>query len=225
MSAESGIPTFRDAQTGMWQKFRPEELATPGAFQANPERVWRWYQWRRDLVRRSAPHGGHFALVELEILLRDLSIVTQNVDGLHQAAGSGRVIELHGNIMKSVCSETGLPIDVEWISKSSGSPPPSPHAAGALARPGVVWFGEPLPADALESAWKLARGAAACLSVGTSSVVEPAASLPLLASENGALLIEINPNETPLSSYADHRIPMAAGPALQQLLRECTALA
>jgi NAD-dependent deacetylase len=140
MSAESGILTFRDAQDGLWSKFRPEDLATPQAFSAHPARVWSWYEERREKVRKAEPHAGHLALVELESMLSHLTIVTQNVDALHQRSGSSEVIELHGNIMRSICHLTSRPIDEEWLAKSDDCPPRSPWARNGLARPDVVWF-------------------------------------------------------------------------------------
>jgi len=219
MSAESGIPTFRDAQTGLWAKYRPEELATPQAFASNPRRVWNWYASRRARVLEAQPHAGHEALVRLESRVDQLTIVTQNVDGLHQRCGSMRVLELHGNIMRSVCSATGRTIDEDWLARSGETPPRSPHAAGGLARPGVVWFGEPLPAGIFEEALAAIADCDCCISVGTSALVEPAASLPLLARRSGAVLIEINPQPTPLSEYADHRLGLPAGVALPAIVR------
>lgn len=203
MSAESGIPTFRDAQTGMWARYRPEDLATPQAFAAHPKRVWSWYEERRTMVRAAEPHAGHFALVELESVIPKLSIVTQNVDALHQRAGSGNVIELHGNIMRSICHLTSRPIEDEWLAESGDCPPRSPWAQDGLARPDVVWFGESLPVAAMQAAMDAAVDCDFCFSIGTTSLVQPAASLPLLALEHGAGLIEINPRETPLSLHAD----------------------
>lgn len=218
MSAESGIPTFRDAQTGLWSRFRPEELATPEAFRAHPRRVWEWYEWRRDKVRQATPHPGYRALVELESLVPEFAIATQNVDGLHQAAGNRQVIELHGNILRTICSQTGKEIEETWIRETSDLPPTSPHADGGLARPDVVWFGEALPAEALAQAGTHARTADVILSIGTSSLVHPAASLPLVGLQAGALLIEVNPEPTPLSAEAHFRIRQTAGKALPLLM-------
>jgi NAD-dependent deacetylase len=202
MSAESGIPTFRDAQTGIWENFRAEDLATPEAFEANPERVWRWYEERRSTVRSARPHAGHQALVELESLVPDLSLVTQNVDGLHQLAGSRNVTELHGNILRSRCHITGRPISADWLADSPHAVPPSPYVSHGFARPDVVWFGEVLPRQALETAMNAAAQCDFCISAGTTSLVQPAASLPLMSLEHGAAVIEINPLETPLSPHA-----------------------
>jgi NAD-dependent deacetylase len=203
MSAESGVPTFRDAQTGLWEKFRAEDLATPEAFAANPARVWQWYEERRTKVRAARPHGGHQALVMLQSLVPKLSVVTQNVDGLHQMAGSHSVTELHGNILRSKCSITGRSISADWLADSSLDVPPSPYHGSGYARPDVVWFGEMLPSDKLERAMAAASACDFCISAGTTSLVQPAARLPLLALENGAALVEINPEETPLSMHAN----------------------
>lgn len=214
MSAESGIPTFRDAQTGIWAKYRPEDLATPEAFAANPARVWQWYEERRDAVRAASPHAGHQALVMLRSLVPDLSVVTQNVDGLHQLAGSSNVTELHGNIIRSKCHISGRPISLDWLADSTGNPPPSPYVDRGYARPDVVWFGEMLPRQALEAAMAAASRCDFCLSIGTTSLVQPAATLPIMALEHGAALVEINPRETPLSMHAGQCI---RGPASQVL--------
>ena len=220
MSAESGIPTFRDALTGLWAKYRPEELATPEAFEAHPDRVWQWYEERRAQVRVAKPHAGHFALVELEKVLPELRIVTQNVDGLHQLAGSRQVTELHGNILRSKCSVTMRPISAEWLSDDAQIPPRSPYVRSGFARPDVVWFGEVLPQDAIDAAMASASGCDYCFSIGTTSLVHPAASLPLVALERGAALIEINPDETPLSLHADQCLRGTAAQVLPALLRQ-----
>ncbi len=220
MSAESGIATFRDAQTGLWAKFRPEDLATPQAFSAHPARVWSWYEERREKVREAEPHAGHFALVELESMVPRLSIVTQNVDSLHQRSGSRNVIELHGNIMRSICHLTSRPIDDEWLAKSNDCPPRSPWAQDGLARPDVVWFGESLPAGAMDAAMNAAVLCDFCFSIGTTSLVQPAASLPLLALENGASLVEINPQETPLSLHADYCLRGSASEVMTSIMHQ-----
>lgn len=223
MSAESGIPTFRDAQTGLWSRYRPEDLATPEAFAANPARVWSWYEERRGTVRAARPHAGHRALVELEALLPEVTVVTQNVDGLHQAAGSTRVWELHGNILRSRCHVTQRPIGLEWIAESAHTPPRSPYARDGLARPDVVWFGETLPAAAIEAASAAAARCDFCFSIGTTSLVQPAASLPLVAIGHGAALVEINPQATPLTPHTDQSIRGAASQVLVTLVRQLLA--
>jgi NAD-dependent deacetylase len=189
ISAESGIPTFRDALTGLWARYRPEDLATPEAFARDPGLVWRWYAWRRAIVERAEPNAGHRALAGFERRVPDFALVTQNVDGLHQRAGSSRVLELHGNIMRTRCSRDGNPVE-RWAD-GSDLPPLCP-ACGAPLRPDVVWFGEPLPAAALDAAWRAAGACEVFLSIGTSNLVEPAASLPWRAASAGAEVIVIN---------------------------------
>ena len=225
-SAESGVPTFRDAQTGLWEKFRPEDLATPQAFQADPENVWAWYQWRRELVLKAHPNAGHLALASLQELLPGLMIVTQNVDGLHQRGGAQGVIELHGNILRSVCSVTGRLISAEQLPADGPQPPPSPHHPAGLARPDVVWFGEALPAIALNQAMEAAERCDVCLSIGTSAMVEPAASLPRMAHFNGARVVEINPAGTPLAQIAHWSLSDTSAtvlPALADSLKKLIA--
>jgi NAD-dependent deacetylase len=214
MSAESGVPTFRDAQTGLWARFRPEELATPEAFRDHPQMVWDWYEERREKIRGVRPHAGHYALVEIEKYFDSMLMVTQNVDGLHQLAGSPEVIELHGNLMRSICSKTGKLIEDDWIKSNPGRPPVSPHHPMGLARPGVVWFGEALPEDSMSRAMQAVHESDVCFSIGTSALVQPAASLPLIAVNAGAVFIEINPAPTPLSSLAEFSLQLTAAEAL-----------
>lgn len=217
MSAESGIPTFRDAQTGLWSRFRPEDLATPEAFATDPARVWRWYQYRREGVRAARPHAGHRALVQIENRVARLTVVTQNVDGLHQRSGSTRVLELHGNILRSICSISRKPISGDWVDESDDEPPPSPYVQGGFARPDVVWFGEALPRDVFDRAVKELKNCALCIAVGTSALVQPAASLPLIARDAGAYLVEINPDATPLSVHADLCMRLQASEGLGEI--------
>ncbi len=214
ISAESGVPTFRDAQTGLWMKYRAEELATPEAFEANPRLVWEWYGWRRELVAKAEPNPGHHALVALEKRYDDFTLVTQNVDGLHARAGSRNLVELHGNIAQTLCFAERTPVDSY---ADDGSVPPRCPRCGAFLRPGVVWFGEALPAEALARAHQAAQRCEVALSIGTSSLVEPAASLPLLAKAHGAYLIEINPTPTPLTPHADLVLAGPAGQILPEL--------
>ena len=223
MSAESGIPTFREAQTGMWAKYRPEELATPEAFKANPSRVWDWYEERRRSVCQAQPHAGHAALVQLESLLPFVCVVTQNVDGLHQQAGSSDVWELHGNILRSKCHVSHRPISREWLADSTHSPPRSPYVKHGLARPDVVWFGEVLPQIAIDAAMAAASRCDFCFSIGTTSMVQPAASLPLVALEAGAALVEINPHETPLSLHAEQCFRGKASDVLTSIIAQLRA--
>ena len=220
MSAESGVPTFRDAQTGLWAKFRPEDLATPEAFRNNPQTVWDWYADRRENIRKVAAHEGHTALVEMEQYFETLLLVTQNVDSLHQQAGSSSVIELHGNIMRSICSATGKHINDEWINSHPDRPPASPHHKLGLARPAVVWFGEALPEGAMNTAIEAASSCDVCFSIGTSSLVQPAASLPYVALNAGAIVIEINPVPTSLSTDARYSLQATAAEALTAIATE-----
>ncbi len=189
VSAESGIPTFRDAQTGLWAQYNPEELATPEAFRRNPRLVWEWYAWRRQLVSAAAPNPGHLALARLERLAPRFTLITQNVDGLHQRAGSTSVIELHGNLLRVRCSAEGT-VYTTW--PEVADPPPPCPACGAPLRPDVVWFGEMLPPEALEWAWRASTTCDLFLSIGTSGLVEPAASLPRVAYASGATVAVIN---------------------------------
>jgi NAD-dependent deacetylase len=211
ISAESGLSTFRDKQTGLWAKYRPEDLATPQAFQRNPRMVWEWYEWRRGFVAQAEPNPGHHALARIEATRPDFFLATQNVDGLHARAGSRNLVELHGNIRRTVCFDHRHPAE-GW--DPVAEPPPRCRQCGALLRPDVVWFGEALP----EAALRRAQGAAAqCdlfLSIGTSTLVYPAAELPFIAGSNGATVVEINPDLTPLSKLADFVLREKAGIAL-----------
>ena len=216
ISAESGVPTFREAQTGLWERYDPQELATPEAFERDPKLVWDWYAWRRKLIAQAAPNPGHLALAALQDTSQNFTLVTQNVDGLHQRAGSRDVIELHGNILRTRCSVEGVEVD-EY--EESESPPVCP-SCGAPLRPDVVWFGEMLPPGALDAASEAARGAALFLSVGTSSLVYPAAALPYEAFESGATLVEINPKDTPLTPHVDCALRGPAGDVLPRLIRQ-----
>jgi NAD-dependent deacetylase len=218
ISAESGIPTFRDALTGLWENYRPEELATPEAFEANPKLVWDWYAWRRAKVAEAKPNAGHLALVEIENGCRergvDFTLVTQNVDGLHELAGTRRLVELHGNIRRVKCFDHGHAVK-GW--PETDAVPACPHC-GSLLRPDVVWFGESLPGEALAQAVAAAQSCEVFLCVGTSTVVEPAASLPFMALAEGAKVIEVNPTRTPLTARATIAIAGAAGEILPDLI-------
>ena len=209
------MPTFRDALEGLWARFRPEELATPEAFAADPGLVWRWYQWRRRLVSGARPNAGHVALARLAEALPGLRLITQNVDGLHQQAGSRDVIELHGNLFVNRCSADGGDVTLlpEDIAGGDEGPPPCPRC-GEPVRPGVVWFGESLPFDALQEAQSLAAACDLFLSVGTSAMVTPAADLALEALEGGAVVVEINPENTALTPRADYVVRAPSGQAL-----------
>lgn len=219
ISAESGVPTFRDAQSGLWSKYDPLELATPDAFRSDPALVWRWYRWRRQLVARAAPNPGHLALVSLARLVPQFTLVTQNVDGLHQKAGSRDVIEFHGNLFANRCvNENVIVTDVP----ESAEVPQCPNC-GCPLRPGVVWFGEAIPAMAMEIAIAASRQCDLFLSVGTSSTVWPAAGLAESAASNGASIIEINPEATPLTSSSHHHLAGKSGEVLPELL-DCLQL-
>jgi NAD-dependent deacetylase len=217
ISAESGVPTFREAQTGLWERYDPQDLATPEAFARDPRLVWEWYEWRRNLVAEAEPNPGHRALAELERRTPGFTLVTQNVDGLHERAGSRNVIELHGNILRSKCS---LEDEVVQPEEHDESVPPRCPRCGASLRPDVVWFGEMLPMGVLEAASEAARRCDLFISIGTSNLVYPAAALPYEALENGAVLAEINLKQTPLSRHADYSVRGPAGEVLPNLLRE-----
>src|SRR5512133_366448 len=174
VSQESGLRTFRDAQTGLWAQYRPEDLASPEAFRRNPKLVWDWYAWRREAIKGVRPNPGHYALVEMESHIPVFTLITQNVDGLHRMAGSRHVLELHGNIQRVRCSECGTFAE-DWVDDDQEVP--RCQVCGGLLRPDVVWFGEALPRGELEKAVEAARSCELFLSIGTSGVVQPAASL------------------------------------------------
>jgi NAD-dependent deacetylase len=219
ISAESGVPTFREAQTGLWEQFDPHQLATPEAFQRDPALVWRWYRWRRDLVAAVEPNAGHHALVTLARLVPELTLVTQNVDGLHQRAGSDGVIEFHGNLFEDRCFVEGcVVVDADM----SADVPVCPGCGGML-RPGVVWFGEAIPESAMHAAAAAVSGCDLFFSVGTSALVWPAAGLAEAARQQGAAVVEINLDATPLSSQTDFCLQGKSGSLLPELV-DCLAL-
>jgi NAD-dependent deacetylase len=217
ISAESGIPTFRDAQTGLWARYDPMQLATEDGFRADPALVWRWYAWRRDLVAKAQPNAGHRALAAAEGRFERLRVITQNVDGLHARAGSTRLVELHGRIDRTVCLEQcGYREDApERI--PAGEPPRCPRC-GSWLRPGVVWFGEMLDPAALQDAADEAAGCDLMLVVGTSGLVYPAAGLPSAARQAGAAVITVNPEATDLDGLAAARLRGKAAEVLPRLL-------
>lgn len=231
VSKESGVPTFRDAMDGLWAKFDPQQLATPDAFRRDPKLVWDWYEYRREMVSRVAPNAGHYALAEVEQIVPEVIVITQNVDGFHQQAGSRDVIELHGNIVHHKCFDNcqGTPtlIDISQLTwdKESG-PPACPHC-GAYVRPNVVWFTEVLPAEALERASALSQTCDVMLVVGTSGMVQPAAQLPYVAKRWGeAYLIDVNPMQDEIAPMADLFLQGPSGVLLPQvvaLMRELGA--
>jgi NAD-dependent deacetylase len=214
ISAESGVPTFRDAQEGLWAKYDPLELATPEAFRRDPDLVWRWYSWRRETIAGVAPNPGHYALAEMESLFTSFTLVTQNVDNLHRRAGSRDVHELHGNIERAFCFECGK--------RHDGMAPPSDTVprcgCGGAVRPDVVWFGEALPADELRIGAEAAAECDLFLSIGTSGQVYPAAQLPGIARSRGAYVVEINTGRTAISGQMDEVLIGPSGVLLPMLL-------
>jgi len=215
ISAESGIPTFREAQTGLWSRYDPQELASPDAFRRHPGLVWEWYSWRRDLVSKARPNPGHIALSRLQQRIPNLLLVTQNIDGLHQLAGSRDVIELHGNIKRTKCSKEGRIVPEKLL--TGEIPPRCPYCNGLL-RPDVIWFGESLPVPALSAAVRATQSCDLFISIGTSALVQPAASLALDAKRNGASIAELNLDSTPLTPLADIVLHGKAGQLLPALL-------
>ncbi len=216
ISAESGIPTFREAQTGLWAQYDPQELATPQAFRQNPHLVWEWYAWRRNLVARAKPNPGHLALAVMEKRVPQFTLITQNVDGLHQRAGSQNIVELHGNITRTKCFEDGR-IVTEWA--ENGEIPPRCPRCGGLLRPDVVWFGERLPVNVLRTAVSTAQSGDIFLAIGASAIVQPAASLPLEAVRRGKITIEINPSPTPITPSMHYPLSGPSGRILPALVQ------
>ncbi len=214
ISAESGVPTFRGAG-GLWKDYKPEDLATPEAFARDPRLVWEWYDWRRGLIAKALPNAAHKALVRLEMAKPRFTLITQNVDGLHDRAGSGKILKLHGDIWRMRCTECGS----NWPDRRTPLPKIPPHCAcGGLARPGVVWFGEPLPEGMMKEAEHAASSAEVFLVIGTSAVVYPAAGLAPYAKQAGARVIEINTEPTAFSRTVDCALQGPAGELLPQLM-------
>jgi len=212
ISAESGVPTFR-GEEGLWKKFSPMELANCDAFMANPKLVWEWYNWRKGLINDVKPNPGHFALAELEEMCEEFILITQNVDGLHRRAGSKNILELHGRIYASFCLECKKEYDDPVFEDGI------PHCeCGGLVRPDVVWFGESLDSNVLEHAFREAADCDVFLSIGTSAQVQPAASLPVLAKQSGAYVVEINPEDTPITHLMDEFIPGPSGEILPVII-------
>lgn len=223
MSAESGIPTFRDAQTGLWEQFDPEQLATPAAYRADKALVWGWYRWRMTLVERAQPNAGHLAISALERMRPGLVVVTQNVDDLHERAGSSDVVHLHGSLFAPRCFACDRPFGLEGAMATHGpqalrvDPPACRHCGGPV-RPGVVWFGESLPTQAWSRAERLMQRCDILLVVGTSGVVQPAASLPRVAKRQAKPIVEINPEDSELTAIADVVCKAKAAVALPDIL-------
>jgi len=213
ISAESGVPTFRGT-AGLWREYKPEDLATADAFRRDPKLVWEWYNWRREIIAKAAPNAAHRALVKLEIAKPRFTLITQNVDGLHDMAGSGKILKLHGDIWRLICTEC----KADFPNRKAPLPKIPPHCAcGGLARPGVVWFGEPLPEGMMKEAEHAASNAEVFLVIGTSAVVYPAASLIPYAKQAAAKVVEINPEPTPMTGIVDCALQGAAGEILPQL--------
>ena len=217
VSQESGLRTFRDAQTGLWAQYKPTELASPEAFQRDPKLIWDWYAWRREAVKGVRPNAGHYALVELEKRNPQFTLITQNVDNLHRFAGSQNVLELHGNIQRVRCADC-YTFTESWGDDTESVP--TCTVCGGLLRPDVVWFGESLPRDQLEAAVNAARSCDVFFSIGTSGVVQPAASLAFAAHNRSAVVVEINAEPTPLTSKADYVFEGKSGEILPRLIDE-----
>ena len=214
ISADSGVPTFRGTE-GLWKNFRPEELASPDAFERDPKLVWEWYNWRRKLLSTKSPNPGHEALVELEKQVEQFWLITQNVDGLHAIAGSQKLSEIHGNIWKVRCTECGVvednrdvPIDIL----------PKCQKCFGLLRPHIVWFGESLNPEDLEHSYQALRSCEILLIIGTSGVVYPAASFGPVAKDHGAFVAELNLDPTPNSDLVDMAIQGKAKDLVPRLL-------
>lgn len=213
VSAESGVPTFRGPE-GLWKQRDPMSLATPEAFAEDPKEVWEWYQWRRRKIRHCSPNAGHAALSAVEASKPDFLLVTQNVDGLHRAAGSRRLVEIHGNIWVVRCVGCGVERYEQGDFKNL---PPRCDGCGGLLRPGVVWFGEMLPREASGAATDMLARCEVLIVAGTSAMVAPASGYAALAKRHGARVVEVNPDETPVSAICDATFRGKSGEVLPAL--------
>jgi len=217
ISAESGVPTFRGKE-GLWGKFKPEQLASMDAFMASPKIVWEWYNWRRELMVKVQPNAGHYALAEMENIFEKFVLITQNVDNLHAAAGSKSILELHGNIYRNKC------VDCEALFEYEGdidpNEIPSCGLCGGKIRPDVVWFGEMLDPEIINTAFAQSEKADVFIAVGTSALVHPAATLPVMAKNHGATLVEINVERTSLTDLADFHFCGKSGEILPELIAQ-----
>ncbi len=223
ISAESGIPTFRDPG-GLWQQFKPEELANIRAFLRNPVLVQGWYAHRRSIAAETQPNPGHYALAKLEAIVPGFTLITQNVDNLHLRAGSRNVVELHGNITHNYCIDCQKEATEEEMHAIAVGEPARCGDCSGYIRPGVVWFGEMLPEEAVDEAYEAARDAEVFLSIGTSAVVYPAAGIPLLAKEHGAYVAEINTERSAIADEVDEVILGPSGDVLPRLIEAVRAL-
>ena len=219
VSAESGVPTFRGAE-GLWKKFRPEELANFDAFMKNPELVWEWYNYRRKLIKEVKPNAGHYTLVKFEDYFQDFNLITQNVDNLHRLAGSKNIHELHGNIMLNRCVDCNRYFDDEEFQSKADKNRVPLCTCGSYIRPDVVWYGESLLADVINLAFNVTMQCDVFFTIGTSALVQPAASLPLHAKDSGAYVVEINFESTIISDYVDESILGKSGEILPQLMKQ-----
>lgn len=214
VSAESGVQTFRDALTGLWAEFDPAQLATADAFMRDPAQVWGWYEWRRALLLRVQPNVAHRAIARLQRVLPKVTLITQNVDDLHERAGSSAVLHLHGSLLAPRCFDCARP---HPLAPPAGEPvqqavqPPRCSSCGGHVRPGVVWFGEELPERALAAAFAAAQSCDCLLSIGTSGLVHPAALIPTMASRAGATVIHVNPDPVPVRHAAEYSLQGPAG--------------
>ena len=220
VSRESGIPTFREASTGLWEQYDPQQLATVDGFLQDPKLVWEWYAYRRKMVAETLPNPGHQAIAELGDLLPELVVITQNIDSLHQRAGSRRVIELHGNISRVKCFQ-GDELYEDWSDEDyQGEIPPRCKTCGNYLRPDVVWFGESLPEEALMAAFGLAENCDLMLVVGTSGNIQPAASLPVVARRSGARIVEVNPAPSGITLNTDVLLEAKSGEVLPEVVAQ-----
>lgn len=221
VSAESGVHTFRDALTGLWARFDPMQLATPEAFLRDPALVWGWYEWRRQLLLGVAPNPAHRAIAGLQQTLPRVTLITQNVDDLHERAGSRDVLHLHGSIFAPRCFDCGRPHEFAGapaMASEQALEPPRCSSCNGRVRPGVVWFGEALPEDALDAAFAAAGDCDCLLSIGTSGVVQPAAMIPDLAARRGATVIHVNPEPISVGRANEYSLQGPAGQILPLLL-------
>jgi NAD-dependent deacetylase len=215
ISAESGIPTFRGAE-GLWKNYRAEELATPEAFERDPETVWQWYDWRRGIISNAQPNPGHLAIKELENMFDNFLLITQNVDGLHMRTGIKNIVEIHGNLWRARCTQEGktsMLMDVPLKSV------PPKCECGAILRPDVVWFGESIPSQALEHSFRVLEQCDSLIVIGTSGAVYPVASFPQTVKDNGGYVVEVNLEPTPISAIADASLYGNSGDILPMLVK------